>query len=41
MSDPIRQRALQLQAEGPDEYPFDYYLYLAEEEADEFAEENK
>lgn len=28
----IEERALQLQAEGPDEFPYDYYLFLAAEE---------
>jgi hypothetical protein len=27
-----RQRALELQAEGPDEFPFGYYMHLAETE---------
>ncbi len=30
----IEKRALQLQARGPDEFPFGYYLYLAREEAE-------
>lgn len=30
---PVYQRALVLQSEGPDEFPFGYYLYLAEQES--------
>lgn len=29
----VEERARQLQAAGPDEYPWGYYLYLAEQEA--------
>lgn len=32
MTDPIHTRALELQAEGPDEFPYDYFRHLAEEE---------
>lgn len=31
----IEARALELQAQGPDEFPFGYYRYLAEQEAEE------
>ena len=35
ISEDIRRRALALQAVGPDEYPFGYYIYLARLEAGE------
>lgn len=32
-NDAVRARALELQAAGPDEFPFGYYVHLAEREA--------
>jgi hypothetical protein len=31
----VEKRALQLQAQGPDEFPYGYYLYLARLELEE------
>jgi hypothetical protein len=33
-NDNVFDRALELQAEGPDEFPFGYYLYLARLESE-------
>lgn len=35
IQDRIHKLALQLQSEGPDEYPYDFYLHLAQKEFEE------
>lgn len=34
LTEQVEKRALELQAKGPDEFPFGYYVYLAEQELD-------